>query len=71
MKDALRAFLTQAFAHGMHRADAEVIEFNTASLRLLEGLGFKQEGLKRKAYFDGKTYSDIYVMGLIGGDFVE
>ncbi|MCF7810449.1 GNAT family N-acetyltransferase [bacterium] len=71
MKDALRAFLTQAFALGLHRADAEVFLPNTASLKLLKGLGFKQEGLKREAYFDGKTYNDVYVMGLVRGDFVN
>ncbi|MBN2380996.1 GNAT family N-acetyltransferase [candidate division WOR-3 bacterium] len=69
-KDALRCLIAHLFERGMHRAEAEVYEFNMVSLRLLEGLGFKKEGLKREACFEGKGYSDIVVLGLLEADFV-
>jgi len=70
MRDALRSFLTKAFELGMHRADAEAFPSNNASMKLMEGLGFKQEGLKREAYFDGETYGDMVALGLIKSDFI-
>ena len=38
MSTALRCLLTHLFANGLHRMDAEVYEYNVASLRLLERL---------------------------------
>jgi hypothetical protein len=38
---------------GLHRVEAEVYEFNLASLKLLSRLGFQQEGSKRQAHFTG------------------
>ncbi|MCK4395426.1 GNAT family N-acetyltransferase [candidate division WOR-3 bacterium] len=64
-KDALRNFLDFLFTEGTHRVEAEVYEFNTVSLGLLESLGFKKEGLKRKAHFDGARYVDVWVLGLL------
>ena len=67
-KDAIRALLTRLFAEDMHRVEAEVFEYNLASLALLEGLGFRREGLKRKAHFDGEKYCDVVVFGLLSGE---
>ncbi len=53
----------------VHRVEAEVYEFNEASLHLLTSLGFKREGVKRQAHFDGEAYCDIVVMGLLAKDF--
>jgi ribosomal-protein-alanine N-acetyltransferase len=64
-KDGLGAFLAHLFAGGVHRVEAEVYEFNHASLHLLDVLGFKKEGLKRQAHFDGQGYHDIVVLGLL------
>jgi len=69
-KDALRSLLTRLFSQGIHRIEAEAYEFNTASIGLLESLGFKPEGLKRNAHFDGKKYADIVVLGLLQEDFL-
>jgi ribosomal-protein-alanine N-acetyltransferase len=44
-------------------------EFNKASIGLLESLGFKKEGLKREAYFDGEDYANVIVLGLLEKDF--
>lgn len=70
-RDALRCLLPYLFNKGMHRVDAEVYEINHASLALLESLGFKQEGMKREAHFDGKKHIDVIALGLLKGDFKE
>ncbi|MBD3285728.1 GNAT family N-acetyltransferase [candidate division WOR-3 bacterium] len=67
-KDALMALLSHLFSKGMHRIEAEVFEYNTASLKLLSSLGFRREGLKRKAHYDGDDYFNIVVFGLLSGE---
>ena len=68
-KDALQCLLTYLFKKGTHRMDAEIYEFNKISLSLLTNLGFKKEGIRRKAHFDGKNYHDIVILGLLKEDF--
>jgi ribosomal-protein-alanine N-acetyltransferase len=68
-KDALRALLGHMFHQGVHRIEAEVYQFNRASLRLLEALGFRREGIKREAHFDGRKYANILVLGLLAKDW--
>ena len=68
-KDGLKHLLRQLFAAGVHRAEAEAYEFNQTSLRLLESLGFKKEGVKREAHFDGDGYHNIVVLGLLAEEF--
>ncbi|MEZ4358186.1 MAG: GNAT family N-acetyltransferase [Eubacteriales bacterium] len=47
------------------RIDAEVFEFNKASMRVLEKAGFKLEGIKRRSIFkNGKIY-DSYIFSLV------
>ena len=70
-KDALRSLFSRLFTEGMHRVDAEVCEQNATSLGLLERLGFKREGVKRQAHFDGTAYSDYIALGLLPEDFVD
>ncbi|MHC5037039.1 MAG: GNAT family N-acetyltransferase [Planctomycetota bacterium] len=67
-KDALRAFITHLFGQGMHRIEAEAYEKNTASISLLESLGFSREGIKREAHFNGEAYFDIMAFGLLKGE---
>lgn len=69
-KDALRSLIEKLFSQGVHRIEAEAYEFNKASIGLLESLGFKPEGLKRDAHFDGKEYADIVVLGLLQEEFL-
>jgi RimJ/RimL family protein N-acetyltransferase len=69
MREALTAFLGRLFDEGLHRVDAEAYAKNERSIRLMEGLGFRREGRKREAHFDGDSYSDIVVFGLLKGDF--
>jgi RimJ/RimL family protein N-acetyltransferase len=69
-KDALSALLKHLFLSGLHRIEAETYEYNEKSINLLKYLGFKIEGVKRKAHFDGNNYRDILVFGLLKEDFI-
>jgi len=48
------------------RIEAEVYSKNVPSQKVLEKNGFVKEGTKRKAYFDGDKYADVYVYGKVG-----
>ena len=65
---ALRCLLEHLFARGLHRVDAEVYEFNETSLALLDRLGFRREGLKRRACHDGDDWRDVVAFGLLRDD---
>lgn len=51
---------------GVRRITAEVEMSNTRSIRLVQGLGFVREGVKRKAAPDG---GHVGVFGLLAKDF--
>ncbi len=68
-KDALIALLKKLFNENLHRAECETYNFNLNSRSLLERIGFINEGIKRKAHFDGEKYSDVYMYGLLKSDF--
>jgi len=68
-KDALGALIRHLFSVGTHRIEAEVYEFNQQSLGLLKSLGFREEGTKRSAHFDGKRYWNVKVLGLLSSRF--
>ena len=67
MSEALRAVIGAAFGPlGIRRLDALIDPANTASARILDRLGFVQEGLLREAYVErGGGYSDSAVFGLL------
>ena len=50
---------------GLHRVAARVFEFNDASCKLLERLGFTREGTHREAAFVDGEYRDTYWYGLL------
>lgn len=54
-----------------HRAEAEVIEYNTSSIKMIEKLGFKKEGILREAKFTNKRFWNIYRYGLLKNEFVQ
>jgi RimJ/RimL family protein N-acetyltransferase len=68
-KRALRCLIAHLFTRGLHRVDAEVYQFNETSLALLERLGFRREGVKRRACRDGEAWRDVVVLGLLRDDF--
>ena len=67
---ALQAIMSYAFDNmELHRLEAEVIEYNSKSVKLLEKFGFVKEGVLREAkYHDGK-YQDIFRYGLLRTEY--
>lgn len=49
----------------VHKIFAEILEYNTPSIRLHQKIGFSQEGLLRDHYFDGENYHDVHFFGLL------
>lgn len=52
----------------LHRVEARVDPRNAGSVRLLQGLGFRQEGLLRDAALSEGAYCDTLLMGLLQTD---
>lgn len=61
--------LTHAFDdRGLHKVWARVNEGNEASIRLLEKLGFQQEGVLREQEYANGERVDVYRYGLLSSD---
>ena len=54
---------------GLHRVEADVDPRNARSLRLLERLGFQQEGLLRERYHVSGEIQDAALLGLLRTDW--
>lgn len=52
-----------------HRLEAEVIETNTSSIKLLEKFGFRKEGVLREAKYQNGKFIDIYRYGLLKTEY--
>lgn len=64
--EAVTTLLSFVFANlQLHRVEADVDPRNTRSLRLLERLGFTQEGLLRHRYYVGRERQDAALLGLL------
>jgi RimJ/RimL family protein N-acetyltransferase len=50
---------------GLRRIEAKVYEYNVLSMNSLRRNGFQQEGVLRKAWFDGEHYWDVVVFGIL------
>lgn len=60
------------FAFGsllLDKVCAEVIDGNSRSKKFHKTLGFKAEGVLRQQYFNGGIYHDIYLYGLLSGEW--
>ncbi len=64
-EEALRCVIAHFFQSGVHRIDGEVYDFNPASARVLKKLGFRLEGIRRKAIWSKGEYHDILAFGLL------
>lgn len=68
--EAAELLVEYGFAQrGLHRIQARVFEFNDASRRLLEGVGFVHEGTRREAHFVNGEYQDVYVYGVLSEEW--
>ena len=69
-QEALHLALEHAFAAlDLHRIEADVDPHNTASLRLLERIGFVREGLLRERWHVGGERQDSAIYGLLARDY--
>lgn len=65
-REAVRAVVEHGFtALDLHRIGADVDPRNTASLRLLQRLGFAHEGVQRECYFVADEWQDAVMFGLL------
>jgi len=66
MSEAVRAAIGHGFEHmALHRIDALVYTANDRSFRLLQKLGFRQEGLLRDYFTLNGVYYDHYLYALL------
>ncbi len=71
MTEALTVLLAYAFTTiRLHRIEADVDPRNTASLRVLEKLGFQREGLLRERWLVGSETQDSVLLGLLHHEWV-
>lgn len=72
MREAAQALVAAAFGPmGLRRLEAEVNPENTASVKLLESVGFRREGLLRQRWISAKnggTPYDVAIYGLLAED---
>ena len=68
MKRALSLLIGWGFQQGLHRIWAEVYDFNSGSIKLLERLGFTHEGIQRQHVFRDWRFVDSVMMGRLASD---
>ncbi|MBI4723210.1 MAG: GNAT family N-acetyltransferase, partial [Candidatus Stahlbacteria bacterium] len=68
-RTALELLISDLFKKGTHRIEAEVYDYNITSKRVLQSLGFKKEGIKRKSHYYRTKYYDIFCYGIIEDDW--
>ncbi len=70
--EAMKSVIQHAFNKmNLHRLEAEVIEFNKASIKLMEKFGFKKEGVLREAKFNNGKYYNIIRYGLLRNEWID
>ncbi len=70
MTEALTAVLTFGFTQmQLNRVEAYVMTGNAASMRLLQKLGFQEEGLLRQYGYWQNAYHDLHLFALLKRDF--
>lgn len=70
MGEALTALLDHAFGEmNLHRLEADVDPRNDRSIRLLERLGFRREGLLRERWLANEEAQDTVLLGLLEQDW--
>jgi len=70
MSETLAAMIDYAFSGlGLHRLEADTDVNNTASLALLEKLGFQREGFFRERWYVNGQRQDSVMLGLLEQDW--
>ncbi len=72
MTEAVRAIVAFGFAQmNLHRIEADVDAENIGSIRVLEKVGFKREGLQEDQYFEWGEFHDLVLFALLRRDYYE
>ncbi len=72
MTEAVRAMIAFGFDHlNLHRIEADTDAENQRSMRVLEKLGFKREGLQHEQYFEWDEFHDLVLFALLRRDVVS
>lgn len=70
--EALQEILLFAFNElGLNRIEARINADNAASLRLHQKVGYRQEGVLRKALYKCGNFKDVIVMSILKEEFIE
>ena len=70
--DAYMTLLKFAFFEmNLHRINESILDFNIASQKLFEKVGYKREGVKRKAVYKNGEYHDLIIYGILKEDYIE
>lgn len=68
--DAYMTMFKYAFAElRLHRINTAALEENTPSLRMMEKLGCKREGIKRDAVYKSGKYHNVVTLGILAEDY--
>lgn len=72
MPEALHAIIQFGWDHmGLNRIEADCSADNTASIRVLEKMGFHREGHQREQYLYEGIYHDLLLWGLLRRDYTS
>lgn len=55
----------------LHRLHCEVLDFNHASIRMHQSLGFAVEGTLRGHHYDGERYCDVILLGILEDEWQQ
>lgn len=70
--DTVMTIMKYAFEElQLNRLYGSILEYNTASRRLYEKCGWKEEGIERKSIFKNNQYHDEIVLGVLKEDYEE
>jgi ribosomal-protein-alanine N-acetyltransferase len=70
MTEALSAIIQYGFDHmGLHRIEVLIPHHNRRSQKLVQGLGFKREGVLRDHYFIEGRFEDDVIFSLLKGEW--
>lgn len=63
--EATRCLVDHAFSQGLHKVCSNADLDNEASQRVLEKLGFVEEGLQKEQVYNGREWMDVKLYGLV------
>lgn len=72
MTEALQAVVEFGFEQmRLNRIEADTDAENYGSMRVLEKVGFKREGVQREQYFEWDSFHDLVMFALLRRDFLR